>query len=262
MTKTPFWAVVDCANYLVETRVSVKRIERFLVAEEIKEREFEDNYQDDSSDHAIKIVDKRFKWKKDDKRAKSLHLKTEIDKELGQKDKARNTDRDALEGDRGSFDEADDSIGSISLMNTSDDFDGAKTAQESQFVLEVDKLVVDKGDLVVVFGESSSGKSSLLYAIINEMVDISPDYGDIETNGNVAFMSQNTWLVGDTIQENICLGSDYDEDWMHQCLRVSELDQDLKAMNHGLQTILSDTSDSVSGGQKARIALARCFYQK
>lgn len=85
----------------------------------------------------------------------------------------------------------------------------------------------------------------------------------LRKKGKVSFLKQNRWILGGSIKENIILGKEYDEEWMGKCLKTAQIFQDFESgcFQDGLDTILGDTSDTVSGGQKARISLARCFYQ-
>lgn len=139
------------------------------------------------------------------------------------------------------------------------------------FFLTDINLSIKKGERIAVIGKSCSGKSSLLYSILGEMIPIDKPSEDmnttgvkteVTTNGKVVFMSQQRWIIGDTIRENITLGKEYDEELMQKALEASQFVVDLLGMEHGLDTVLGDSGDTVSGGQRARIALARCFYQE
>ena len=87
-------------------------------------------------------------------------------------------------------------------------------------------------------------------------------YCKIRRSGTLSFLSSNRWLIGDTIRNNITLGEPYEEKRMVEALTASQLVHDLSYLNKGLETVMSDKGDTVSGGQKARIALARCFYHR
>lgn len=134
---------------------------------------------------------------------------------------------------------------------------------KSEFFLRSVNLKIYRGERVMVYGESSSGKSSLLYSILGEMSKES-ETTRVLKKGKVAFMKQSPWIFAGSIKENIILGEEYNEILMEQCLRTCQIwhDLELQSFDDGLETILGDTSDNISGGQKARIALARCFYQK
>ena len=122
-------------------------------------------------------------------------------------------------------------------------------------------LEVDAGEVVAVFGKNNSGKSSLLYSILGEMVPCREDV-EVATRGKIALLTQKRWIIKGTVLDNILLGSRYEAQRLREALRVSQLEKDIKTFSHGLHTLLGDTNDTVSGGQKARIAMARCFYQE
>lgn len=77
--------------------------------------------------------------------------------------------------------------------------------------MDVDMLI-PKGELVMVFGEIGSGKSSILYSILNEM---NPKFENplpqLKINGEMFFVSQNPWLLNMTIRDNIILDKPFDQ---------------------------------------------------
>ena len=137
-------------------------------------------------------------------------------------------------------------------------------AKKVLFYLNDINIDIKKGLKVGIIGSSSSGKSSLLYAFLGEMLDMNDDAGPslIELDGSVSFLAQNRWILGDTVKENITLGKEFDEAWMERVLEDSQLKHDLRTFSRGLESQMGDNVDTVSGGQKARIALARCLYQE
>ena len=156
---------------------------------------------------------------------------------------------------------------SISLLSNVTDlstvtggaYQGEETHKNQYYIRDL-HLKVYKGEIIMIIGKSSSGRSSLLYSMLGEMLPV--DDAKVSRNGDVSFMGQSRWMLGDTIKENICLGLDFDEEHMQRCLEASQLVEDIKSLEYGIETVLGDNGDTVSGGQKARIALARCFYQK
>ena len=112
----------------------------------------------------------------------------------------------------------------------------------------------------MIIGKSSSGRSSIVYSMLGEMIPL--DGASVLRNGTVAFLDQARWMLGDSIKENITLGRPFDQEMMDRSLEASQLVQDMDSLQDGIDTMMGDNGDTVSGGQRARIALARCFYQK
>ncbi|KAK2731241.1 ABC multidrug transporter [Colletotrichum kahawae] len=116
-----------------------------------------------------------------------------------------------------------------------------------------------EGGLNVVSGVSGSGKTTLLLAILGETVKES---GTITRPKDVAFASQTSWLQNDTIKENILFNSAYEKVRYDNVINACCLPVDLREMEHGEQTVVGENGSSLSGGQKARVALARALYSK
>jgi ABC-type bacteriocin/lantibiotic exporter with double-glycine peptidase domain len=155
----------------------------------------------------------------------------------------------------GLLDSSLDTSARMSLISSAD----GEAAVEG-FSLKNVNLEIERGEKVMIFGNASSGKSSLLYSLCGEMFPMSSTT-KIYKDGKIGLMSEKRFTKGGTIKDNICMNQPFDQEKMDLALVASQLNQDLDNMNNGLATVLADTSDSVSGGQKARICLARTFYQ-
>ena len=111
----------------------------------------------------------------------------------------------------------------------------------------------------MVVGPTGSGKSTLLLGLLGELNLIS---GDLKVNGKISYLSSDPWLIPGTIKENILMGKDYNEDLYKQVLETSALAADIELMNLKDETIVGDRGITLSGGQKARVALARALYSQ
>ncbi|KAJ3187463.1 Multidrug resistance-associated protein 1 [Gaertneriomyces sp. JEL0708] len=124
----------------------------------------------------------------------------------------------------------------------------------------LDSINVDikKGELTVVIGKVGSGKSAFLSAIAGEMTRTS---GKVFLSGTVAYCAQTPWLPSGTVKENITLGLDVDEVRLEKTAVACALSPDLALLPGGIDANVGEDGSNLSGGQKARLALARALYQ-
>ncbi|KAG1687204.1 hypothetical protein DVH05_005318 [Phytophthora capsici] len=118
-------------------------------------------------------------------------------------------------------------------------------------------LTVKKRDLVVVHGAVGSGKSSLCLALLGEMKKL---HGDVFVRGSVAYYSQETWIQNMTIRGNILFGLPYDQHKYSKVIEACGLLPDLQQLSGGDSTEIGQKGVNLSGGQKARLCLARACY--
>lgn len=114
----------------------------------------------------------------------------------------------------------------------------------------------DSPGLVMVCGQVASGKSSLFMSLLNEL-PISD--GKAQIRGSYGFCSQTAWIFSGTVKDNIIFGSVYNENRYKRIVEVCALERDLELFEFGDSTYINE--NSLSGGQKARINLARCLYR-
>ncbi|EQC41399.1 hypothetical protein SDRG_01370 [Saprolegnia diclina VS20] len=118
-------------------------------------------------------------------------------------------------------------------------------------------LDVKQGDLVVLHGKVGSGKSSLLAALLGDMERRA---GSLYLGGSVAYCSQTPWIQHMSIRDNICFGAAYEKKKYLKVLEACGLIPDLQALSAGDKTEIGAKGLNLSGGQKARVALARACY--
>jgi ATP-binding cassette subfamily C (CFTR/MRP) protein 4 len=111
--------------------------------------------------------------------------------------------------------------------------------------------------LVAVIGKIGSGKSSLLNIILGELP---LSQGEVIVKGTIAFVSQTAWLFSGTIRDNILFGSNFDEKRYDDVIRACALDTDFGILPHGDMTYVGERGVILSGGQRARVNLARAAY--
>jgi ABC-type multidrug transport system fused ATPase/permease subunit len=85
-------------------------------------------------------------------------------------------------------------------------------------------LHIKQGELVAVVGTTGSGKSSIVSAMLGEMVMM---HGEARLCGTVAYAPQQAWIFNATVRENILFGLEYDEEMYRQAIMVSNLQKDI-----------------------------------
>lgn len=145
---------------------------------------------------------------------------------------------------------------------------------EDEEKFELRDITVDfpLGQLSLVCGPTGSGKTSLFMALLGEMICTKgevhlPKGAHVvdETTGlydGVAYASQLPWLQHDTIKGNITFGAEFEQDRYDAVVEACALRADFKQFEAGDQTEIGEKGISLSGGQKARVALARAVYSR
>lgn len=147
----------------------------------------------------------------------------------------------------------------MSIIIQNAEFVWSSSQQECQNpVLKQISVEIPKGLLTVVLGEVGAGKSSLLSAILGEMRLIK---GEISQHGSVAYVPQAPWIQSGTVRDNILFGKEYDRDRYTEVLAACALDTDICYMRGGDLALIGEKGFNLSGGQRARVALARALYQ-
>lgn len=130
---------------------------------------------------------------------------------------------------------------------------------QSENTLESVNLEMQKGKIYAVIGMVGAGKSSFLSAILGE-IDITE--GHVKVNGSLSYAGQEAWVFGSTVRQNILFGQSYDRHRYQKVIKACSLSRDFKQFPQGDQTVVGERGSSLSGGQKARINLARSLYRQ
>jgi ATP-binding cassette subfamily C (CFTR/MRP) protein 4 len=99
-----------------------------------------------------------------------------------------------------------------------------------------------------------SFQTSLLNAILKELPISS---GTIMVGGTISYASQEPWLFTGSIRKNILFGQPLNRSRYRQVVRVCALERDFHLLPYGDRTIVGERGITLSGGQRARINLAR-----
>ena len=118
-------------------------------------------------------------------------------------------------------------------------------------------LEAERQDFIAVIGPVGWGKTTLFNAIMNELEILK---GDVKVYGTVSYVEQEPFITSDTVKGNILFGQEYDKDKLDLAIRVWWLGEDIRQLKEGLETKIGEKGINISGGQKARISLARAIY--
>ena len=118
-------------------------------------------------------------------------------------------------------------------------------------------LTYSDGQLVGISGPVRSGKTSLLMSILKELPLSS---GKISCIGKIAFVSQMPWVYAGTVRENIIFGNHFDVQRYNKVIEVCDLQKDIARFTKHDLTEIGQRGVILSGGQRARVSLARAIY--
>lgn len=122
----------------------------------------------------------------------------------------------------------------------------------------IDLEIMEK-QFCAIIGPVGSGKSTILHTILREL---EIDAGELTVNGVVSYAAQEPWLFEATVRQNILFTEKYDEMRYKQTIQACALERDLQLLPYGDYTIIGERGICLSGGQRARINLARAIYRK
>ncbi|KAJ2849384.1 hypothetical protein J3B02_003803, partial [Coemansia erecta] len=132
------------------------------------------------------------------------------------------------------------------------------TTDEQPTISGID-IECKRRDLVAVIGRVGSGKSSLASAVIGDMVKSA---GRAVVRGSVAYVPQQPWIMNATLCENILFGHRFDQAFYDRVIDACALRPDLDMLPAGDKTEIGEKGINLSGGQKARVSLARAVYSR
>lgn len=221
---------------MVKAYIALSRVSAYLSSPELETEGYavhEHPAAAGSTDCAVKITDGSFSW--GEGRSVDMDLK-EIKKIGADLDKALQ-------------------VGAISdsrhtAMMQALESGGRGTASMVGFKLQDISLSLRAGELLAVVGSVGAGKTSLLHAILGEMVLIRPDGAEgtvVERRGSIAYAGQTPFIVNASVKENILFGSPYDAKKYQQTLDVCCLRSDLKILPQGDLSEIGEQGINLSG---------------
>ncbi|SCV02438.1 LAME_0H00540g1_1 [Lachancea meyersii CBS 8951] len=229
----------------VDGSIALGRVQEVLQASEEDQDIEKDTLPMDDEKLALKLENASFEWEnfEVEEAKEEANLKTQLDEA-----KLKSSNKKAPE----KRSEDEESI----IKNDSSSSSETPNVQFKGFNnLNFD---IAKGELVIVTGAVGTGKSSLLSALSGFMRKIS---GNIYKDGSLLLCGY-PWVQNATVKDNILFGSPFDEARYNNVIRVCSLQADLDLLPAGDRTEIGERGITLSGGQKARINLARAVYKE
>ena len=245
MLRMPLNVIPMFIVQLLQTRVALDRIDTFLRETEVSDtvssfKRAEITSRPTKEDLSIGITDTSFAWNKNE-----------------------------LVGDKANKTKSADP----SVSSTHGEAAGEETPS---FELRDINVIFPTGELSLVTGGTASGKSALLKALLGEMVALptspessmhlpkNPSQVEAETGlrNCISYCAQTPWLEHTSIRENILFGAPFESQRYDEVINCCALRPDLDRFEDGDETEIGSRGVTLSGGQKARVALARAVYAR
>ncbi|KAH7927030.1 hypothetical protein BV22DRAFT_1032254 [Leucogyrophana mollusca] len=248
MVQRPLNVVPTFIVQVLQTGVALKRIETYLNEDEVSEqvssiKKSRTPTDLDSLDDGLAIENGTFKWNE-------VPEKPDDAKPNG-KSKAPS--------------------GGTETSVDSDSATAVSEHEDHRFELRDISVRFPEGELSVITGPTASGKTALLMALLGEMtitggkLIMSKNTSKVDENGlmhSISYAAQTPWLRYQSIKNNILFGYPYDEERYNAVVECCALRPDLSILEDGDETEIGARGVSLSGGQKARVALARAVYAR
>jgi ATP-binding cassette, subfamily C (CFTR/MRP), member 4 len=129
--------------------------------------------------------------------------------------------------------------------------------EDDGIVLSNLNIEIKSNEFIAVVGSVGSGKTSLLMGIMHEL-EITK--GVVRTNGTMAYVEQDPFIMTGSVKDNIIMGQIFNQERFDKVVEVWCLETDLKILANGENTLIGERGATLSGGQRARISLARAVY--
>ena len=271
-------------HQLVDLKISCMRIQSFLQLEEVDLDNIVRQNTDPKNEYAIKIDNQNFSWG-----LETMDINEHFH-EMSKKMKGIDQAQEDLKLTKERIKEREEE-----KRKKKEELQ-KKRKMENVVVLRDIDLKIKKGEFVCIVGKVGSGKSSLLSAMIGDLLPISKQQIDsycgaegmektlsqleteaiqadmihntfnkasppIEVAGTLAYAQQTPWIQSKRIRDNIIYDQELDMPKYVDTIQFCELERDLKILNAGDFTEIGEKGVNLSGGQKARLGLARAVYQ-
>lgn len=252
-----------CLTFINELIISLNRLNRVLETPDLDSLEITNKSPMKSQENAVEIPHGIFYWRKRVKKDEDGEI---IDDSV-EEDKAGDNLLPGLNQSSKSSSTKNSVISANpinpSLLEPLNDKDATKieaSPSQKSFEITIKDFCVPKGKVTFIIGKIGSGKSSLLYAILGEM-SVSDKTSQLNIDGKIGYIGQKPWILNTTVKKNILMDKPEDPQKLAWALKYSAFEDDVKTFENGFDKETGENGDALSGGQRARLALAQTLYQ-
>ncbi|RDB18199.1 ATP-dependent bile acid permease [Hypsizygus marmoreus] len=262
MIRAPLNVIPAWIVQILQTGVALNRIAVYLEEDEVTEQVSSlkkdlSTRPSSDDDGGLAIENASFKW-------------NEIE-ELKDEDRDKMANHQQPEGSLVLSTNGTESTSSLSQVDVEEDNSFTENL-DHRFELRDISVRFPEGELTVITGPTASGKTALLMALLGEMtllpggkLIMSKNPGKVDEHGlmhSISYAAQSPWLRHQSIKDNVLFGYPYDEQRYKDVIECCALGPDLEMLEDGDATEIGARGVSLSGGQKARVALARAVYAR
>ena len=256
----------------IDALIGLQRAQLYLVAKE--EQQFEKREECDQDNYALQLDNCDFEWEtfdeedEDDEKAMA-HQQHDIDNKSHSpiedlsKEKGNDTS-DSEQRSENTYSSEKQIIKPSSFSSPTEKINYNENEDDDDEDMKIKfkgfhnaSFHIEKGEFVMVTGAIGTGKTSLLNALAGMMPQLK---GSIKQTGEL-LLSGQPWIQNTTLKNNILFGSSFDQNRYDDVLDSCCLLPDLDILPNGDQCELGDRGVNLSGGQKARLSLARTCYK-
>ena len=255
-----------------ELKVSMQSLQKFLLHEEIDPNTIQ---RSNEGDCAVEVKNGHFSWGVEDEKSKDEKDKEEEDEEKKEKGIVESEEcKSETASTVSSAGKEDEEPSKDKKEKQEDEESKTKTLDSVVNLKEVD-MKVKKGEFVCVIGEVGAGKTSLIHALIGDMLNVDPSLASefaiecsvedlkekirkanenlkekapISICGSMSLVQQQPWIQSMTMKENILFGEKLDEEKLQATIELCQLQSDIEVLPGGLNTEIGEKGINLSGG--------------
>ncbi|KAF9974715.1 hypothetical protein BGZ73_001834 [Actinomortierella ambigua] len=224
--RVPMQILPNCYAATFDALVAISRVEKFLMADEVSTSAT----VDPSHEYALSIDHADFIWEQEPPAPSPPTPKGEKGEGKKKSKKSKKEDREKQR---------------------------PPTPPEDVTFLQDIHLQIPRGSLVAVVGPVGAGKSSLLQAMVGIMTKST---GSVIRGSVISYAPQTPWIQNATIRDNILFRQPLDQLKYQRVVKACCMERDLTMFPDGDRTEIGERGVNLSGGQKARLSLARSVY--